>query len=127
MNEQELKRILHDIAEYPFRISIHIERGSTNRPLNVLINVLNNIPKNHYEIILILDKNFLTNQNEIATLKDKGFCSVVKRSHSIPGIQIADIIAGTFRSFDEGDKQLLNIVLKRICEYSKNNLYAPSA
>jgi hypothetical protein len=126
MDRAEVKNLLYDIKNHKTTISIHIEKGTTERPLELLYNILNNIKsKKQYERILILDSNFLTNKKEEASLRKHKCTVVTKKSHKIPALQIADIIAGSFRLFHEENSKLLNIVLSNICEYSRNNLKHP--
>lgn len=127
MKKEKVKKLLHDIVIYNTRISVHVEKGIKEKPLNVLYNILNNISKNRYERILIIDTSFLTDKNDEYTLRNDGFNVMIEKSHKVPALQIADIIAGSLRVFHEGSKELLNIVLSLICEYSRNNLNTPSA
>jgi len=127
MNKEDRKNLFYDLAAYRSNISIHIEKGSIERPLRHLTNILNSINKKYYDVTLILDRNFLTNSREEKILKEKGFELIIKGSRTVPGIQVADCVAGAFRLFDNGDMQLLKIILNQICEYSRNNLkYTPS-
>ena len=80
----------------------------------------------HYEVILVLDKNFLTNNNERISLENDGFTVVIRASNVVPGIQVADLVAGAFRLFDKGNRELLNIILSHMCQYSKDSLNTPS-
>ena len=80
----------------------------------------------HFEVILVLDKNFLTNNNERITLENDGFKVVIKESNIVPGIQVADLVAGAFGLFDKGNRELLNIILSRMCQYSKDSVNTPS-
>lgn len=91
----------------------------------MLTSMLSSIDKTHHEMVLILDKNFLTKKDDLAALKDDGFTVFIRKSRSVPGIQIADVVAGTMRLFHEGKTEFPNILLSRVCEYSKNHLNTP--
>jgi hypothetical protein len=126
MKKIQVKNLFHDIVPHDPRISIHVEKGTVQKPLNLLYNILNNISEKRYERILVIDTNFLTGKNDEDSLRNDRFKVIIEKSHKVPALQIADIIAGSLRLFHEESKELLNIILTRICEYSRKNLNTPS-
>jgi hypothetical protein len=57
MKKVEVKNLLRDVVAQDNTISIHVEKGSTEKPLNLLYNILNNMSKKRHERILIIDTN----------------------------------------------------------------------
>jgi hypothetical protein len=45
MEKIEVKNLLHDIVAHDSTISIHVEKGTTEKPLNLLCDILNNMSK----------------------------------------------------------------------------------
>ncbi len=92
--KEVVKNLLYDLVTCSNEVSIHVKKGTTKKPFYLLTKILNNIKKMHYEVILVLDKNFLTNNKERITLENEGFTVVIKESNIVPGIKVADLVAG---------------------------------
>jgi hypothetical protein len=112
---------LNDLNRYRQKFFIYVER-TRNAPIIVIRNILDNYPLTNTERILFIDENFLT-PNELQHLKEQRIDIRVKKSSQIPGIQIADTMAGSFRLWGEDkDMELLTIILNKLCKISIHNL-----
>jgi hypothetical protein len=113
---------LNDLNNYRQQIFIYVESAQQLPPIFIIRNILNNYPSNNVERIIIIDENLLP-PSEILQLKTQDIIIIMKKSFKVPGIQIADIIAGSYRKYDmQEDLELLSIVLNKLCKVSINNI-----
>lgn len=123
-----LNPLLRDlISQQHDKMSIHIEKGTEEPPSKLIQKILSNnihVDKN-IEKIIITDKNFFLNRTDKNILRKQNYKFVEKESHKVPGIQIADIIAGTFRKYDIEKINSIYCIYDCLCEYSKRLIAAP--
>jgi hypothetical protein len=121
LKDHEKKNVLYDLVMHR-HIAIHIERGTSQNPSEIVDKILKSLKGENSKRTLIFDDNFMDKEkmNEFAK---KGQKVITSESHKVYGIQIADMIAGSIRSHFEGQKSFVKIIDSKICENSKKIIH----